>query len=878
MAPGLCARIFDHGAQRGYWRPGDFIIDPFYGIGTTGLVGAFRGYNVIGVELEPNYVRMAGYTYACPGVSKGEWRRWQGRLWRIPSLCPRCRMEYDLRVEGAARVIPHTEPHEYIGNAERNRRKIEQLGGTPPIVLRGDSRNLAGLVREFIGAVTSPPYNPPANQDHSGRRGGQAMARPRDGGWSIYGHTPGQLEGLPPSDPDGAGDAVTGADGIITSPAYSNSQVDPGNVGNEIVKRWGGGKGLVSGERTGYGKTAGQLGNLKEGDYRAELDALEDAGAVIGGAITSPVYPGVVDQPGQVTTEGERRWREDAWRDPNTPASLMTRGYGDSDGQLSNMPIGDPEAQAGADVGAGAPADGVITSPPYMPTRSLPPFGSGRYTRAEDGQRQMAKEQGGLPGDDPAQLSNMPIGDPEAQAGADVGAGAPADGVITSPPFAQIEGSNPMRKHADPAGMAEKWAEDYRTGRGAGRYTRAEDGLRQMAKEQGGLPGDDPAQLGYMPVGDPDTALIDGAITSPVYASTITHPTPAATERDRGIEIRNRRNPDAPGALMTRGYGDSEGQLSNMPIGDPDTALDSEADAPAAAGAITSPPFAGVDHTVANRNYNPMVIQRKIDAAVEGYASKRFDYQNRRAETPASLQRKIDKERAGMYGGDPAQLGNMPLGDAGAALDAGTGSGVGLAGALTSPPFSPPGNQPIIGQGTGDGAQAARRMGQAAPDTSKLSFRAKMRAGRGRARGFEIADTGQMGAGNLASEDTPTYWASVAQIYRGIYQTLRPGGVAAIVVKDFIRNYEIVPLCNQTATLLARVGFVILERVHALLYVDTVKGVDMFSGEVVVKRTKRQSMFRRRYEKKNPHLAIDFEEVIFCRRPTSAKSAEGGQV
>ena len=46
----LCERIFDHGKEKGYWQPGDMIIDPFGGIGTTGIIGAYRGYKVISIE------------------------------------------------------------------------------------------------------------------------------------------------------------------------------------------------------------------------------------------------------------------------------------------------------------------------------------------------------------------------------------------------------------------------------------------------------------------------------------------------------------------------------------------------------------------------------------------------------------------------------------------------------------------------------------------------------------------------------------------------------------------------------------------------------------------------------------------------------------
>ena len=52
MGVALTYRIFEHGARRGYWQPGDLILDPMGGIGTTAIVGASLGYRVAMIELE----------------------------------------------------------------------------------------------------------------------------------------------------------------------------------------------------------------------------------------------------------------------------------------------------------------------------------------------------------------------------------------------------------------------------------------------------------------------------------------------------------------------------------------------------------------------------------------------------------------------------------------------------------------------------------------------------------------------------------------------------------------------------------------------------------------------------------------------------------
>ena len=39
--------------------PGDVVLEPFFGVGTTGLVARNLGRNYIGIELNPDYVKIA---------------------------------------------------------------------------------------------------------------------------------------------------------------------------------------------------------------------------------------------------------------------------------------------------------------------------------------------------------------------------------------------------------------------------------------------------------------------------------------------------------------------------------------------------------------------------------------------------------------------------------------------------------------------------------------------------------------------------------------------------------------------------------------------------------------------------------------------------
>ena len=52
MSYGLLKRILDHIKEQGWLKEGQVILDPFGGIGSTGILGAYEGYQVVCVELE----------------------------------------------------------------------------------------------------------------------------------------------------------------------------------------------------------------------------------------------------------------------------------------------------------------------------------------------------------------------------------------------------------------------------------------------------------------------------------------------------------------------------------------------------------------------------------------------------------------------------------------------------------------------------------------------------------------------------------------------------------------------------------------------------------------------------------------------------------
>ena len=59
MARGLVVRIFDHAFEQGWLRSGDVVVDPFGGIGSTGIEAAGRGVRAFLCELEPRFQALA---------------------------------------------------------------------------------------------------------------------------------------------------------------------------------------------------------------------------------------------------------------------------------------------------------------------------------------------------------------------------------------------------------------------------------------------------------------------------------------------------------------------------------------------------------------------------------------------------------------------------------------------------------------------------------------------------------------------------------------------------------------------------------------------------------------------------------------------------
>jgi len=213
MAKGLLSRILRHAAEEGWLAPGDIICDPFGGIGSTGILGAYEGYQCVLCELEAKFVDLAKQNFAL------------------------------------------------------HAKKLEKLGCPQPVIIQGDSRELCKLLSGCDCIVSSPPYSKDAV--HGGntvdvdkltgnRPGPHSQVFTMDG----YGQTPGQLGVMKPGS----------VDVVMSSPPYAESLKGDGTQNETAAEshakrtdKSAGGP-LGQSQRTqGYG-SKGNLGNLKPGN------------------------------------------------------------------------------------------------------------------------------------------------------------------------------------------------------------------------------------------------------------------------------------------------------------------------------------------------------------------------------------------------------------------------------------------------------------------------------------------------------------------------------------------------------------------------------------------------------------------------------------
>ncbi|MBN1491147.1 MAG: hypothetical protein JXA69_14635 [Phycisphaerae bacterium] len=278
----------------------------------------------------------------------------------------------------------------------------------------------------------------------------------------------------------------------------------------------------------------------------------------------------------------------------------------------------------------------------------------------------------------------------------------------------------------------------------------------------------------------------DAIVTSPPYDPN--------TKHDHTHEQRDGRRGYRQGQGCHRGsenYGDTPGQIGRLSAGSVD-------------GVITSPPYAESVHD------GNGIDQAKLKGNPAG---------------------KNTQAKAEGYGQTPGNIGNLKAG--------------GLDGVVTSPPWM---RSDTRGSQESKVAllNACKRDGKGHGDADPTRYV-------GNDYGQTAGQIGNLPATNHQSsiennQSKESYWQAMDAVYRQCFEALKPGGVMAVVVKDYVKDKARVPLVDDTLRLLAAVGFEPVERVRAMLVKETRKP-DLFGGEIHT-RKKRGSFFRRLAEEK----------------------------
>lgn len=278
------------------------------------------------------------------------------------------------------------------------------------------------------------------------------------------------------------------------------------------------------------------------------------------------------------------------------------------------------------------------------------------------------------------------------------------------------------------------------------------------------------------------------------------------------------------------------------------------------AGAVTSPPYGDQMDAGGPDTPHPDGATRAMHGRKDRYGS-----------TPGQISKLSGIVTSPPYsetlshGSGPVTERDLQGGKSLIGIKAGYGSTPGqigkLSGVVTSPPWENQEGANAAKKHADPEAVAEKRSRQYASGEIGGNYASKEAILKGLIRANEQV-YGQS-EGQLGNQSGDTYWQAMAQVYASVYQSLKPGGVMACVVKDYVKNKARVPLCDTTLELLISTGFEPIERCRAWLTKET---REAGLHEEIVTTKSRKSFFRRLAEKKGSP-AIDWEEVLWIRKP-----------
>jgi hypothetical protein len=362
-----------------------------------------------------------------------------------------------------------------------------------------------------------------------------------------------------------------------------------------------------------------------------------------------------------------------------------------------------------------------------------------------------------------------------------------------------------------------------------------------------------------------------GVVSSPPYDANTVHSDSNATQRHAAKGGESGRWGHSPIGVMAQGdYGSTPGQLGSMRSGD-------------FGAAVSSPPF-GEGETRNRSEYQPGFVADMMSRAYT---------QDRQGDTPGNLAalradesrfdaalssppyaNAIDGSGEGpgarhdpiFHNGDNAYKASSANGYGTAAGNLGNMAAGGFEGAVSSPPYEGSIN---ANEAANNSTARLERKAAAGIDVSKSFHRGGPNSVQNQPQNYGNT------SGQLGSDTGETFWIAARVILEQTYSVLRPGGYAAWVTKRFVRNGAIVEFSEQWAQLCEAVGFVRVEWIRAMLVESHGAQLDIF-GDSHKREKKRASFFRRLYEQKYPHNAIDWEDVVILRKPLFARANANG--
>jgi DNA modification methylase len=421
MSRRLLERILDHDFEMGWIKQGDIICDPFAGIFSTGILGAYRKLQVVGVELEAKFCKLAEENLklhdnawrklGCPRpvILQGDSRKLSqliGQAGLIISSPPYAEMSVLSHDQAAHCSFKEGNPNNRVrGKIKRDGRHQRDYGQT--------EGQLGSMKAGNVDCViSSPPYadNAGSKEELGGQvESGMVRTNPRHPGEKLY-FTKYEKQ----NSTGNLGNLKSGSvDVVISSPPYAESLKGDGTqnetASESRAKRLTEGGSLGQSQRTqGYG-SKGNLGNLKSGSVDAILLSPPYEKQQVGGGIQKSLQ-GKSDYP----------VKDGLARSKKAGCSALGCGYGnqgDSEGQLGSMKAGN--------------VDCVISSPPYASGQHQDSNDDKSIRPPHDSRNNSAI---GL-GDNPRNLGNLKSGS--------------VDAILSSPPYEKSEtgGQIPKEKY-----------------------------------------------------------------------------------------------------------------------------------------------------------------------------------------------------------------------------------------------------------------------------------------------------------------------------------------------------------------------------------------------------------------------------------------------